>query len=242
MENSGAQEKAKLGRWTGLLHKPVWVPEESGDRAWIDNVLLLGKKQMSFWDMPASAVNNCSTLHCFEEPWGAALFPDLGTRLCRGFGQKGAYREEEQEELRGTEMHYLWGKDEGVICLGWKKKGSAIINSQNNIKWGNSWGFWHGAATLVICERHQAQKWGTGPKCWGTNRLPGPGRYTGACWPPRALLCSPTLFLTKIQTHQSYHLLWNPALSWYLWWKEQRGLSPLLYISMYDFVLGCSIR
>lgn len=86
----------------------------------------------------------------------------------------GIYREEEQEELRGTEMHYLWGKDEGVICLGWGKD-SITNNTQNNIKWGNSWGCWHGATTLVICETPQAQQCGTGPKCLGTNRLPGTG-------------------------------------------------------------------
>lgn len=86
-EHSGAQKKNKLVRWTGLLRKLVRGSERSGARAWIDNVILLEKRQMSFWDMPASAVNNYSALLCIEEPWAAALCSDLGTRLCRGCRQ-----------------------------------------------------------------------------------------------------------------------------------------------------------
>ena len=67
-ENSGAPKKDKLARWTGLLRKPAWGSERSGEQARIDNVILLEKRQMSFWDMPASAVNNYSALLRIEEP------------------------------------------------------------------------------------------------------------------------------------------------------------------------------
>lgn len=109
-------------------------------------------------------------------------------------------------------MHYLWGKDEGVICVGWKK-GSAINNTQNNIKWGNSW--WWSVRDIRHRSRELVQN------AWEQTGC----RYMEACWAPRPLLHGPTLFLTKIRTHQR-HFLWNPGLSSQLCWKEPRAAGP----------------